>query len=201
MLRALLLCACFSPVFAADSAPPPPPVSAPLPPDPGVASTPPSEISDSGALTPPSAFAFRGGLGFTADPDTFLTALEFDFVATPNISLGPLIQIGVSDKHTLIAPTLNARYQFLISDADKDVARLKPFVNAGLGLVYMEKERKHRTDADEVDFLLNTGFGLEYDLHESVSVGTHFLFNIVPWEVVDERFFFSWQVLTLTLRF
>jgi len=201
MLRVLLLCVCFSPVFAADSAPPPPPVSAPLPPDPGVPSTPPSEISASGTLTPPAPFEFRGGLGFTADPETFLTGLEFDFVATPNVSLGPLVQIGVSDKHTLVAPTLNARYRFFISDADKDLRRLKPFVNAGLGLVYMEKERRHRTDADEVDFLLNTGFGLEYDLHESVAVGTHFLFNIVPWKVVDERFFFSWQVVTLTLRF
>ena len=42
-----------------------------------------------------SRWALRGGLGFTAGPSTFLMAFEAPYSLTSDLTLGPLLQIGV----------------------------------------------------------------------------------------------------------
>ncbi len=151
--------------------------------------------------TPQVPLEFRAGIGFTADPGTFLTGFELDLVATSAVQIGPAIQIGVSDRRTLIAPTLNLRYLVGLPDVPKGLSRLKPFFQAGVGAAYLEKERKHRRDEREADFMLNAGFGLQYDVTERMALGSFMLFNIIPGEAASERFFFSWQVLAVILKF
>jgi len=65
-----------------------------------------------------SRLALRTGLGFTADPTTFLMAIELPYSLTRNLTLGPLLQIGVDDRETLVAPTLNARYFLSLGQRD-----------------------------------------------------------------------------------
>ncbi len=81
------------------------------------------------------------------------------------------------------------------------IERFHPFVQVGLGLAWVEKERRGRHDHDEVGFLMNTGFGCDYMLTERFGLGTSLLFNVLPAETADERFFFSWQLVTATIRF
>ena len=150
-----------------------------------------------------SRLAFRGGLGFTADPSTFLMAFELPYSLTCDFTIGPLLQIGVDSHETLVAPTLNARYFLNLGQRDSrnDFLReLAPFVQGGLGLVHLDRDHKFR-DRDDTAFLLNMGFGVDFPLTEKLSVGSHMMFNVVPGDVLDENFFFSWQMFTAQIRF
>ena len=142
--------------------------------------------------------AARGGVGFTIDPDTFLMAGEVGMFLTGNFSLGPLLQLGVSDQNVIIAPTLNAQWMFDLPE--RKLAHVKPFVQGGLGLAYV-KEDDRRGEDDDVGFLMNFGFGAEFYLTDRGSVGSNVLFNFMPDKVLDENFFFSWQLVTFRYMF
>lgn len=153
----------------------------------------------------PGPWSVSGGVGFTLDPGTFLMTLgaEYDVDDPSGFSVGPLAQFAVSDNNTIIAPTLNARYSFDLSDAKDDVARrLSPFLQGGVGFAYVNKERSGpRSDRDDVGFLLNMGVGLEFAIDDSVSIGNSILFNVLPVRTAHESFFFSWQFATVRFRF
>jgi hypothetical protein len=151
----------------------------------------------------PGPWSVSGGVGFTLDPDTFLMSLGAEYAGDEGFSAGPLLQVGVSDKHAIVAPTANGRYSFDLSDADDDVLRkFRPFVQGGLGFAYVEKDRNGPLgDREDVGFLLNMGFGLEYPVSERVSLGTSLLFNVLPVKTANQHFFFSWQVATVRFHF
>jgi hypothetical protein len=156
-----------------------------------------------GPLSSPTlspSWLLRGSVGFTLDPDTFLMGLEGDYSLTKELFLGPLVQIGVSDDHVIVAPTANLRYEFALPEKPKELKNLKPFLQVGMGFVYMHKDQKHH-DRDDVGFLINPGFGVDYYLTDKFALGTNMLFNVVPGDVLDQHFFFSWQVLTATYKF
>ena len=143
----------------------------------------------------------HAGLGFMLDPDGVLLAVGVEYAATDEFSIGPLLQLGFEDDHTIVAPTLNFRYRVDLSDVDNEfVRRIEPFVQAGLGFAYIEKERRFRDD-DDTGFLLNGGFGAEYWVTDELAVGNSVLFNGMPDDVVNENFFLSWQLVTLRYRF
>jgi hypothetical protein len=150
-------------------------------------------------------WSVSGGIGFTLDPGTFLVTLGAEYApdGAAGFSAGPLVQFGVSDNNTIIAPTVNGRYTFDLSDAKDDIARrLSPFVQGGLGFAYIDKERNApKNDKDEVGFLFNMGAGLEFALSDSVSIGNSILFNVLPVRTARQNFFFSWQFATMRFRF
>ena len=78
--------------------------------------------------------------------------------------------------------------------------RLKPFLQAGLGLAYIDKQRPG-PDRDGVGLLMDMGFGADYFVSDEVAFGTSFLFDVLPDAVAGEHFFFSWQVLTASFHF
>jgi hypothetical protein len=148
-------------------------------------------------------FGVRAGIGFTAGPSTFLTAFELPYYLTDRFSLGPQIQIGVDDRDTLVAPTLNARFapDFGQRNSSNEFVRgISPFLQGGVGLLYMQREFG-RGDRDDTEFLFNLGLGLDFPLTERVSVGTQMMFNVIPDGVFDEKFFFSWQLANVQYRF
>jgi opacity protein-like surface antigen len=142
-----------------------------------------------------------GALGFTIDPSCFLTAFEADYAVTRNLLVGPLLQVAVSDEEEVVAPSLNVQYLIDLPESTAFLDRLKPFAQVGMGFAYIEKERRGRSDKDDLGFLLNVGFGAQYELTDEFAVGNSVLFNVLPDEVIDERFFFSWHFLTATIRF
>ena len=140
------------------------------------------------------------GLGFTVDPGTFLMGLEVPFAVTDGVTLGPLLQVGVSDDDTWIAPTMNLRYALDLADIAPDLARLRPMVQGGLGFAYLEKDGR-RGDDDDTRFMFNLGFGAEYFLTDNLAFGSNMLFNILPEDAVDEHFVWSWQLGTMRVLF
>ena len=139
----------------------------------------------------------RGAVGFTLDPETFLMSAEGDYFVNENLGVGPLFQLGLSDRRVIVAPTANVRGVFDLSGSGLD--RLKPFAQGGVGLAYIHKDRDG--DDDDVGFLLNFGFGADYHITERFALGNSLLFNIMPDKVRGENFFFSWQFVSATFRF
>jgi hypothetical protein len=140
----------------------------------------------------------RAGVGFTADPGSFLTSILADFRVLPTLSVGPLMQFGISGNTFLIAPTLNVQYTLPVTVNGAE--QLKPFAQGGMGLVYIEKDLPG-PNAYDTDFLINFGLGADYWLNNRMAVGSNFLFNFVPGKVLDEAFFLSWQFLTFRYNF
>jgi hypothetical protein len=149
----------------------------------------------------PGEWSPHAGIGFTSDPDAFLLGVGLDYGVLEWMSLGPLLQLGIGDDHTIVAPTLNFHFGIDLSGvSNRYVRRIEPFVQAGLGFAYIEKERGNR-DRDDLGFLMNGGLGAQYWLTDEMAVGSNVLFNGMPEDVVDENFFFSWQVVTFRYRF
>lgn len=145
----------------------------------------------------------HAGAGFSLSPGGFAVAFGGEYeILTPGFGIGPLVQIAGDDDELIVAPTANARYRFDLSHLDSEVARnLHPFVQGGLGFGYVDRERRGR-DRDDIEFLLDGGLGLEYDLGEHLSIGNAVLFNGFPADdAAGEEFFFTWQLATLRYRF
>jgi hypothetical protein len=148
--------------------------------------------------------AIETGIGFTSDPTTFLLSTELPIAISRDFDLGPLVQLGVGNDRLIVAPTVNARYSFPLSryvtDEDPVWDRLRPIAHGGLGFAYLERDRRPGDD-DDLGFLFNLGLGIQYEWTDRVSFGTRMTFNVMPGEVLDERFFFSWQLAQLRYRF
>ena len=82
-----------------------------------------------------------------------------------------------------------------------EINRFKPFVNYGIGILYLDEDQRGGGDDDDAGLLLNVGFGFDVYISDRVSFGSSVLFNFMPSEVLDEHFFFSWHVGTLSFHF
>lgn len=151
-----------------------------------------------------SPLSLETGIGFTSDPTTFLLATELPIRVARDVDLGPLLQLGVGDDRLIVAPTLNARYSFLLSryvtDHHPVWDRLRPIAHGGLGFAYLERNRRGADD-DDLGFLFNLGMGIQYESTERLAFGTRVTFNVMPSEVLNDRFFFSWQLAQIRYRF
>jgi hypothetical protein len=156
-----------------------------------------------GGPPPEGVFSIQGGLGFTADPDTFLLEAEGNYSFGRGVSFGPAMQLGLSDNRVLLSPMVYARYGFDLRRTDLgELRRLTPYVQAGPGLTYIDHDGRGRgRDRDDVGFLVSFGFGADYPISEHLDLGTRVLFNILPSDVLGENFYFSWQLAALRYRF
>jgi hypothetical protein len=142
-------------------------------------------------------WAVEGGIGFTASPTTFEMGVAGLYGINSHFSIGPVAQFGVSDNHTIIAPTVNVRYSFALPGAKSEVARrFEPFLEGGVGFAWIDKPA-----VDEIGFLMDFGFGMEYAWNRNVSLVSRMLFNVLPAETAGENFFYTWQVLGAQYRF
>jgi len=148
----------------------------------------------------------RPSFGFTLDPDSFLLGVEVDGALTDDLYVGPLVQFVIADRHTMVAPTINLRYEFDLADfgvreQSRELARLRPFLEAAFGVVFAHRDREGGEDDNDVGFIVGPGLGVDYCLTDHFSLGTSMRFNVIPGGVDDEHFFFAWQVVTATFRF
>jgi opacity protein-like surface antigen len=138
-------------------------------------------------------FIFGAGLGLQADtPDGTVVALGFsgDYYLTRGFSIGPLLQMGFSDDLFQLGLSAQAKYTFDLAE----IPELKPHIEAGIGFIYSDLDRRSRREEDDVSFLIPLGIGAEYKLTKSISLDTTFLFNITNLNVRHENFFFTWLV-------
>jgi hypothetical protein len=139
----------------------------------------------------------RGSLGFSADPTTFLMTLELPWQVNELVSLGPLFQLGFSDDEVLFAPSI----QTYLHPRLADFKEIRPYLHVGMGLIYLEDNDRSPRDEEDTDFLITTGFGVEYEIKENFLIGTGMLFNAIPSGAIGEKFVFGWQMLQMRTVF
>jgi opacity protein-like surface antigen len=152
-------------------------------------------------------FSLKGGLGFMASPTSLLLGFEGDYRITEPVSLGLLTEVGLDDDVTIVSPQLYARYWPDLGELiDSDLAWIEPYLHLGVGFSWWDADVYKRVDDDDTQFLLSPGFGLEFRINETLSVGSQMLFNIIPTGIhddtpIDDQFYYSWQVVGLRIRF
>lgn len=146
-----------------------------------------------------AGWSLQAGVGFTADPDTFLMNFEAPYAFNEWVSAGPAMQVGVEDHHTIVSPSANVR--LTIPDLPgRSFDRVHPYLFTGLGFAYVEKDRG-RNDGDGVGLLIPVGVGVEYQVSEKVFLGSQMMLNFLPKETKGESFYYAWQIAGLRFAF
>ena len=83
---------------------------------------------------------------------------------------------------------------------DEKLKNFKPFLQGGLGFAYLDEDDRRGDDSD-IGILINAGFGLDYELTDKLTFGTNMLFNWIPAEINDEKFYFAWELASLRISF
>jgi len=150
-----------------------------------------------------SSVSFRGGIGFTADPGAFLMSVGFPVGLTDTIALNPDMMFAVDDDDLIISPGLDLELRLgaFLDSQDENLRRLVPLVQLGAGLAYIEKDQHRSADEDGVGFVLRAGLGAEYEVSKGTYLGSLMRFNVLPVKTADERFFFSWDLISLRFNF
>ena len=90
-----------------------------------------------------------------------------------------------------------SRYVFDFSGFENElVSMLQPYAQAGAGLTHIDLDRSG-SNQDGTGFLLSLGAGLDIPLNDTLGVGTRVLVNLIPGEVVNERIYISWEILSI----
>ncbi len=152
-----------------------------------------------GARDLPLGWSARIGIGFIDDPNAFLLNLEAPYVFDQWVSAGPMFQIGLDNNNTIVAPTMNVTVTIPHLPGEK-LDRIHPFGFVGMGFAYIEDDNR-RNDNSSAGFLINFGFGVEYQISDNVLLGSQMMFNFLPEEVLDERFFYAWQIGGVRISF
>jgi hypothetical protein len=163
---------------------------------------------DRGALGDPQSdhelgnVSLGGSLGLSFSPVGFYTTGEADFWFARFFSIGPLIQFSIG-RDFIFAASGGPKLTFDFADNDF-TDFVKPYVQAGAGIVLIAGERGPRRDGRsraEVGLLLNLGMGVDFYIDEQLSLGTGFLFNIMPTDPLDEVFFWGWKMIEAKVHF
>jgi hypothetical protein len=143
-----------------------------------------------------------GSIGMTFSPIGFLATAEADFYLARFFSIGPLVQFSVGDALIFgVTGGLKLTFDFVDNDFSDLV---KPYVQAGIGLVVFADEHRHgggRHAHGELGLLLTLGPGVDFYLTRDVSLGTGFLFNIMPTTPLGEVFYFGWKMIEARYHF
>lgn len=141
-------------------------------------------------------FTVGVGLGLqgeTADGTAFALGLSGDYFLTHNISVGPLLQIGVTGDLAQFGFTVQAKYTLDIPD----IPEFKPHVQGGIGFIHADLHRGF-PDEHDTSFLIPIGLGAEYRLSQKISLESTLLFNFTDLDEIrtdrNEKFFITWTI-------
>jgi len=120
----------------------------------------------------------------TAESTALGLAFSGDFFFNQNFSIGPLLQVGVTDDLFQFGPTAQLKYTY---DIDR---RLKASLQGGAGFIYAHYTKG--PNRHDTSFLIPVGPGLEYNISDDFSLGTTLLFNFNDLSnVKNENFYVS----------
>lgn len=144
-------------------------------------------------------WSVKGGLGFTANPDTFLMNLEAQRTIGDWLAIGPMLQLGFDDHWTFAAPTLDATVRpFHFSGEGWERIVPYAFVGAGVGILHDDDARGDDTSAG---LLIDVGGGIEFRVTEHVYLVTQMMFDFLPEQTQGQKFVYAWQVGGLRYAF
>ena len=152
-------------------------------------------------------FSAGGGIGVAESE--FMTSFEAPHSFDDHWSFGPVLQLAFEEDVILVMASANTRYRWgidrLLDDTSNWAKRTDVFLQAGLGVSHIDVEVDlgpfGSFDADDTAFLINFGFGGEYELNDRLALTSHMLFNIHAGDLFDDGFSFSWQLLGARYRF
>jgi hypothetical protein len=146
---------------------------------------------------PAKPWSLRAGIGLMADPDAFLMNFEIERFMRDEVAVGFALQLGVDDDYTVVSPMVFSRYVFDFSGFENElVSMLQPYVQGGAGLTHIDLDRSG-SNGNGTDFLVSLGAGLDIPLNDTLGVGTRVLVNLIPGEVVNQRIYISWEILSI----
>lgn len=148
-----------------------------------------------------SGFSVAGGIGFTGSPSTFLMQFDGLYHFDRNLAAGPSLQIGVDGNMTIVSMSADARYTFQLTDREDLPSKFEPFLMGGLGFTHYSVDAGAFGDVSDTAFLMMLGFGVGYSFSDTVGIESSMRFNIVPTELLGDRFYYSWQLAGIRFRF
>jgi hypothetical protein len=119
----------------------------------------------------PGTWTGGGGLGFlgnTADGTAFALNLNAETFIKRRLSVGPLLQLGITGELTQVGVSGQLKYW---TDLSHLARGLKLTAQGGLGFVHTDFH------GDDTSFLIPIGVGLDYPLSNEVSATATFLLN------------------------
>ena len=146
-------------------------------------------------------FGIRIGVGLTAGPDTFLMDFALPYSVGSGVSIGPRVQLGLDENETFLAPTLSIEYAHDLSrDLRGPLAKVRPLINIGVGLAWIERNNRPGDDSD-TGFLFDVGLGVAYALSDQFEIASVVDFDILPRSVLGQDLVVTWQALQMRVRF
>jgi hypothetical protein len=144
-------------------------------------------------------WSLRVGVGFIDDPNAFLMNFEVPYAFDQWVFAGPMLQVGIDGNNTVVAPSLNVGVA-IPNMPGEALERLRPYGFLGIGFAYLEDDNRRNNDSS-TGFMVNFGFGLEYELSEHFFLGSQMMFNFLPETTLGQSFFYSWQIGGLRIAF
>ena len=126
------------------------------------------------------------GFGFTSSPTLLLLSPQLDYGIKNNLSVGPLVQVGLGDA-TLFTGSIAARYSFGTHP------KLKPAVEGAFGIA---AGSSHYSSSIGVHMMM--GLGADYAVDSTLALGTMIRANFTP---PLKTFILSWPVFIARLVF
>ena len=115
------------------------------------------------------------------DSTQFLVSPHLEYIKTPRLYLGPLVQIGISDS-LLFGASASVRYMV------GNHAKIRPSFEGGIGLAFTTSP----VADPNIGLLIHVGMGMDYQIDPNFAVGTLFRINMAP---PLDSFFLSWPVI------
>ena len=142
--------------------------------------------SFAGSMGNPGDWIFSGGMGLTINPTLALISPQAEYLVRQNITVGPLLQLGIGNGGILFAPSVAGR--IIIGHNP----RFKPSVEGGIGMAVASGDYN-----SAVGFLFHFGMGFDYVVDNGISLGTMIRADFAP---PLQTVFLSWPVLVARFR-
>lgn len=123
---------------------------------------------------------FSGG---TIDGTALAVGISGDYQVAPHVSIGPLMQMGLTDDLFQIGVSAQVKLTLDLPD----VPELKPQLQAGVGFIHADLDKGVST-GDDTSWLIPFGMGLEYRAAKNLYFNTMLLFNITDLNVTVPGF-------------
>ena len=114
-----------------------------------------------------------GIVGGTIDGMAFGVGISWDYEVLPHVSIGPLIQLGLTNHLFQIGVSAQAKLTLDLPD----VPELKPQLQAGIGFIHADLDIAGGTPSD-TSWLIPIGMGLEYRMARNLYFDSTLLFNV-----------------------